>query len=189
MTSRENNMKLPLFIAAVGIAASSTLAATASIAETKPEIDVSVREALKQFDGLNSHNAHLLSSAAGTLVFPHVTKAGLGVAGEYGEGALRVDGKTVGYYSVSSASIGLTAGAAKRSEVIVFTTQDALGKFTSSSGWSVGADAGVAVVSKGAGGDYDTQTLQKPVVGFVFGEKGLIADLSLEGSKVNKIDR
>jgi lipid-binding SYLF domain-containing protein len=90
---------------------------------------------------------------------------------------------------VSSASIGLTVGAAKRSEVIVFTTQDALEKFTSSSGWSVGADTGVAVISKGAGGDYDTETLQKPVVGFVFGEKGLMADLSLEGSKVNKIDR
>jgi lipid-binding SYLF domain-containing protein len=182
-------MKFPIFIAAAGLTASSILATSASLAETKPEIDVSVRETLKQFDGLNSHNAHLLSSAAGTLVFPRVTKGGLGVAGEYGEGALRIDGKTVGYYSVSSASVGLTVGAAKRSEVIIFTTQDALDKFTSSQGWSVGADTGVAVVSKGAGGDYDTQTLQKPVVGFVFGEKGLMADLSLEGSKINKIDR
>ena len=182
-------MKLPIFIAAAGIAASSILATSASFADTKPEIDVSGCETLKQFDGLNSHNAHLLHSAAGTLVFPRVTKGGLGVAGQYGEGALRVGGKTIGYYSVSSASIGLTVGAAKRSEVIVFTTQDALEKFTSSSGWSVGADTGVAVVSKGAGGNYDTETLQKPVVGFVFGEKGLMADLSLEGSKVNKIDR
>lgn len=113
----------------------------------------------------------------------------MGVAGEYGEGALRIDGKTVGYYSVSSASIGLTIGAAKRSEIIVFTTQDSLDKFMSSKGWSVGADTGVAVISKGAGGGYDTQTLKKPVVGFVFGEKGLIADLSLEGSKINKLDR
>jgi lipid-binding SYLF domain-containing protein len=113
----------------------------------------------------------------------------VGIAGEYGEGALQVDGKIVGYYSVSSASIGLTIGAAKRSEVIVFTTQAALDKFTSSKGWSVGADAGVALISKGAGGDYDTQTLQKPVIGFVFGEKGLIADLSLEGSKINQIAR
>jgi lipid-binding SYLF domain-containing protein len=182
-------MKFPVIIAAAGIAASTILATAQALAETKPEIDVSVRETLKQFDGLNSHNAHLLDNAAGTLVFPRVTKGGLGVAGQYGEGALRVDGKTVGYYSVSSASIGLTVGAAKRSEVIVFTTQDALEKFTSSAGWSVGADTGVAMVSKGTGGDYDTQTLQKPVVGFVFGEKGLIADLSLEGSKINKIER
>jgi lipid-binding SYLF domain-containing protein len=182
-------MKLPIFIAATGIAAASIFVAAESMAETKPEIDLSVRQTIRQFDGLNSHNRHLLSSAAGTLVFPSVTKGGLGVAGEYGEGVLRIDGKTVGYYSVSSASIGLTVGASKRSEVIVFTTQDALDKFTSSAGWSVGADTGVAVLSNGAGGDYDTETLQKPVVGFVFAEKGLIADLSLEGSKINKIDR
>lgn len=182
-------MKFPIIIAAAGIAASSIFVTAQAFAETKPEIDVSVRETLKQFDDLNSHNAHLLSTAAGTLVFPRVTKGGLGVAGEYGEGALRVDGKTVGYYSVSSASIGLTVGAAKRSEVIVFTTPDALAKFTSSKGWSMGADTGVAMISKGAGADYDTETLQKPVMGFVFAEKGLIADLSLEGSKINKIDR
>jgi lipid-binding SYLF domain-containing protein len=182
-------MKIPVIIAAAGMAASSMLIAAQTLAETKPEIDVSVRETLKQFDGLNSRNAQLLSRAAGTLIFPSVTKGGVGVAGEYGEGALRVDGRTVGYYSVSSASIGLTVGVAKRSEVIVFTTKDALDKFTSSKGWSVGADTAVAVISKGAGGDYDTETLRKPVVGFVFAEKGLIADLSLEGSKITKIDR
>jgi lipid-binding SYLF domain-containing protein len=182
-------MKLPIFIAAAGIGASSILATSASFAETKPEIDVSVHETLKQFDGLNSHNAHLLSSAAGTLVFPRVTKGGAGIAGEYGEGALRIDGKTVGYYSISSASVGLTLGAAKRSEVLVFTTQDSLNQFTSSKGWSIGADTGVAVIHGGGGANYDTDTLKKPVVGFVFGQKGLIGDLSLEGSKIDKLDR
>jgi lipid-binding SYLF domain-containing protein len=159
------------------------------MAASKAEIDVSVNETLQKFDALNARNQDVLNRATGVLVFPHVTKGGVGIAGEYGEGALQVDGKIVGYYSVSSASIGLTIGAAKRSEVIVFTTQAALDKFTSSKGWSVGADAGVALISKGAGGDYDTQTLQKPVIGFVFGEKGLIADLSLEGSKINQIAR
>jgi lipid-binding SYLF domain-containing protein len=182
-------MKLPLMIAASSMAAYSIFAGTSVRAETKSEIDVSVHETLKQFDALNTHHEPLLHTAAGTLVFPRVTKGGVGVAGEYGEGALRIDGKTVGYYSVSSASIGLTVGAAKRSEIIVFTTQAALDKFISSKGWSVGADAGVAVITKGAGGDYDTQTLAKPVIGFVFGEKGLIADLSFEGSKINKLDR
>jgi lipid-binding SYLF domain-containing protein len=138
---------------------------------------------------LNPGNRQLLHSAAGTLVFPRVTKGGAGIAGEYGEGALRIDGKTVGYYSVSSASIGLTLGAAKRSEIIVFTTQEALNQFTSSKGWSVGADTGVALISKGGGANYDTETLKKPVVAFVFAEKGLIGDLSLEGSKIDKIDR
>jgi lipid-binding SYLF domain-containing protein len=131
----------------------------------------------------------LLHTAAGALVFPRVTKAGAGIAGEYGEGALQVGGKTVGYYSVSSASIGLTLGAAQHSEVLVFTTPEALNQFTSSKGWSVGADTGVAVISKGGGGDYDTETLKKPVVSFVFAEKGLIGDASLEGSKIDRLDK
>ena len=67
-------------------------------------------------------------------------------------------------------------------------TQDALEKFTQSNGWSVGADAAVAVMSKGAGGEYDSTALGKPVLGFVFGEKGLIGDVSLEGAKVSKDD-
>jgi lipid-binding SYLF domain-containing protein len=174
--------------AAAGILV-STWSVSPVFADTKPELDVGVHETLKAFDALNPHNRHLLKHAAGTLVFPRVTKGGAGIAGEYGEGALRVDGKTVGYYSLSSASIGLTLGVAKRSELIVFTTPEALNSFTASKGWSIGADTGVAMVSTGGGGNYDTETLKKPVVGFAFGEKGLIGDLSLEGSKIDKIER
>jgi lipid-binding SYLF domain-containing protein len=175
-------------LSAALIGVSLSVVATTSLADTKPELDVSVHETIKAFDALNPGNRQLLHSAAGALVFPRVTKGGAGIAGEYGEGALRIDGKTVGYYSVSSASIGLTLGAAKRSEVIVFTTQEALNQFTSSKGWSVGADTGVALISKGGGANYDTDTLKKPVVAFVFAEKGLIGDLSLEGSKIDKIN-
>jgi lipid-binding SYLF domain-containing protein len=182
-------MKKPLSAAALIGVTLSIFAATASRADTKSELDVSVHETIKAFDALNPHNRQLMHSAAGTLVFPRVTKGGAGIAGEYGEGALRIDGRTVGYYSVSSASIGLTLGAAKRSEVIVFTTQESLNQFTTSKGWSIGADTGVALISKGGGANYDTDTLKKPVVGFVFAEKGLIGDLSLEGSKIDKLDR
>jgi lipid-binding SYLF domain-containing protein len=182
-------MNKPLSVAALIGVAFSMAAASAVFADTKAELDVGVHETLKAFDALNPQNRQLRHSAAGTLVFPHVTKGGAGIAGEYGEGALRIDGKTVGYYSVSSASIGLTLGAAKRSEVIVFTTQESLNQFTASKGWSVGADTGVAMIHSGGGANYDTDTLKKPVVGFVFGEKGLIGDLSLDGSKINKIDR
>jgi lipid-binding SYLF domain-containing protein len=181
-------MNKALSVAALGVTL-SILAVGTSLADTKPELDVSVHETIKAFDALNPNNRHLLHTAAGALVFPRVTKAGAGVAGEYGEGALRIDGKTVGYYSISSASIGLTLGAAKRSEVIVFTTQESLNQFTSSKGWSIGADTGVAMISKGGGANYDTDTLKKPVVGFVFAEKGLIGDLSLAGSKIDRIDR
>jgi lipid-binding SYLF domain-containing protein len=182
-------MKITFLSSVASVALCAAFASTVSVADTAPEIDVGVHETLKQFDALNPHHKHILQSAAGALIFPRITKAGAGIGGEYGEGVLRVSGKTVGYYSVSSASIGLTLGAAKRREIIVFTTQEALDKFVASKGWSVGADAGVAVMSKGAGADYDTETLQKPIVGFVFGEKGLIGDLSLDGSKINKLDK
>jgi lipid-binding SYLF domain-containing protein len=181
-------MNKPSIIAAVGVAL-ATLAAGTTLADTKPELDLGVHETIRAFDALNPHNRELLHSAAGELVFPRVTKAGAGVGGEYGEGALRVGGKIVGYYSVSSASIGLTLGAAQHSEVLVFTTQQSLNQFTASKGWSVGADTGVAMITKGGGGNYDTDTLKKPVVGFVFAEKGLIGDLSLEGSKIDRIER
>jgi lipid-binding SYLF domain-containing protein len=81
----------------------------------------------------------------------------------------------------------LTLGLSKHSEIIMFMTQDALDKFTASDGWSIGADAGITVISGGANGSIDTQTAQKPILGFIFADKGLIGDLSLEGSKITKI--
>ncbi|MES1196531.1 MAG: lipid-binding SYLF domain-containing protein [Steroidobacter sp.] len=182
-------MKPSNFLAIAGLTSLSLFISVAALANSKAEIDSSVHESLRQFYLLNSGNKTLEHNAVGVLVFPKVTKGGVGVAGEYGEGVLQVKGKTVGYYSLTSASVGLTLGVSKRSEVLLFNTQAALDNFTGSKGWSIGADTGVALVTKGAGADYDTQTLQKPIVGFVYGEKGLIADLSLEGSKINKIDR
>jgi lipid-binding SYLF domain-containing protein len=93
----------------------------------------------------------------------------------------------VGYYTINSASVGLTLGVAKRSEMLLFMTHESLDKFTKSNGWSIGADAGITVVSQGASGEYDSSTQQKPILAFVFGEKGLIGDLSLEGSKISKM--
>jgi lipid-binding SYLF domain-containing protein len=116
-----------------------------------------------------------------------VTKGGVGVAGEYGQGVLRVGHATVDYYSIGSASVGLTLGLAKHSEIIMFMTQDSLDRFTASQGWSIGADTAVALVKQGAGGQYDSDTVGKPILACVFGEKGLLGDVSLEGSKISKI--
>jgi lipid-binding SYLF domain-containing protein len=175
--------------AAAGLAIVALFASAAVLAASKAEIDASVGTALTKFRALNPANRELLHKAAGELVFPRVTKGGIGIAGEYGEGVLRVKGQTVSYYSISSASVGLTLGLAKHREIILFMTQDALDNFTNSKGWSIGADTGVALIKDGAGGTYDTETLQKPILCFIFGEKGLIGDLSLEGTKINSIDR
>jgi lipid-binding SYLF domain-containing protein len=177
-----------LVATAVVVALSLGIAAT-SRADSKEKIDTNVAATLTGFHALNPGNSSLERKAAGTLVFPNVTKAGVGVAGEYGEGVLQVDGRTVGYYSIGSGSVGLTLGMARHSEVIMFMTPESLHKFTESKGWSVGADAGITVVKEGASGTYDSKTQQKPILGFVFAEKGLIGDLSLEGSKITKLVR
>jgi len=181
-------MDIKIVLATTGLAIVALASSAASFAATETQIDARVSETLVYFNTINPENRVLGDKAAGVLVFPRVTKGGIGVAGEFGEGVLQVNGKTVGYYSVGAASVGLTLGLAKHSEIIMFMTQDSLNKFTSSDGWSIGADAGITVVSAGASGTYDTQTQQKPILGFVFAEKGLIGDLSFEGSKISKIN-
>jgi lipid-binding SYLF domain-containing protein len=180
-------MKLKTLMAITGLTLLALIASAPSFARTKAEIDASADKAIASFYTLNPQNKELANKAAGILIFGRVTKGGAGVAGEFGEGTLRVHGKTVDYYSVGSASVGLTLGVAEHSEVILFMTRDALDKFTKSGDWSVGADTSIALVSKGAGGQYDTATLGKPILGFIFHEKGLLGDLSFEGSKITKI--
>lgn len=182
-------MKTFNLISTAAFAALSLGVSAVSLADGKARINTDVAAAMVEFHGLNSANKSLVKKAAGTLIFPQVTKAGVGVAGEYGEGVLQVDGKTVGYYSIGAVSVGLTLGMARHSEIIMFMTQDSLDKFIRSDGWSVGADAGITVMTASANGEYDSKTQQKPILGFVFSDKGLIGDLSLEGAKITKLVR
>lgn len=164
-----------------------SLTGTVVLAANTAAIDSQVSETLKLFYSLSDQNKYLADNAAGVLVFPTITKAGVGLGGEHGDGALLEKGKTVGYYSLSGASIGATLGVSKHSQVILFNSSDALNKFVNGSRWEVGADTSVAVAKTGAGGTYDKQTLSKPVLAFVFGENGLMADASLEGTTIKKI--
>jgi lipid-binding SYLF domain-containing protein len=181
-----NNFKI---LAITGLSILGIAASTTNLAATRMEIDERVAATVKEFNALHADNAALARKAAGVLVFPRITKAGVGVAAEFGEGVLQVDGKTIGYYSIGAGSVGLTLGLAKHSEVIMFMNQQSLDKFTSSKGWSIGADAGVTVVSKSASGQYDSAMDKKPILAFGFAEKGLIADLSLDGTKITEIKK
>ncbi len=163
------------------------LGTAVTFAATKSDIDEDVAKSLVDFNALHPSNGGLAKQAAGMLVFPHITKGGVGVAGEFGEGVLKVKGKTVDYYSIGGGSVGLTLGLAKRAEIIMFMTQDSLDAFLHKDGWSVGADAGVTVVSKAAGADYDSLIHKTPIVAFAYGEKGLLGDVSVQGSKITKI--
>jgi lipid-binding SYLF domain-containing protein len=131
----------------------------------------------------------LAAKAAGVLVFPTVIKAGIGVGGEYGEGAMRVGGKTVAYYNTISASVGFQLGAQAKSVIIMFMTVDALASFQRVDGWKVGVDGSVALITVGAGGSFDTEKITSPVVGFILDNKGLMYNLTLEGSKISRISR
>jgi lipid-binding SYLF domain-containing protein len=172
----------------LGLLSLAATIGTVALALDTAALDKEVSATLDHFYTMSDENKGLVSGAAGVLVFPSITKAGAGIGGEHGDGALLQKGKTVGYYSTSGASVGLTLGVSRHSEVVLFNTQDALNKFLNSKGWSIGADASVAVVKTGAGGRYDTQSLSKPVLAFVFGEKGLMGDVSLAGGKINKLD-
>lgn len=172
-----------------GIALLAVGISSVSLADSRAEIDAGVKDSLKTFYANGASHKDLANKAAGMLIFPHITKGGAGIAGEYGEGELRVNGNTVGYYSISGGSVGLTLGAGQHSEVLMFMTPKSLHNFTESNGWTAGVDSGVAIVSEGAGGNVDTKTLQKPILGFVYGEKGIMGDLSLEGSKITRIER
>jgi lipid-binding SYLF domain-containing protein len=129
----------------------------------------------------------LVAKARGVLVFPSVLQAGFIVGAQYGKGALRVGGSSVGYYSTTSGSFGLQAGAQSKALIFLFMTQDALDKFRNSDGWSAGADASVALVKMGANGAIDTTTATKPVEVIVLTNAGLMADVSLQGTKISRI--
>jgi lipid-binding SYLF domain-containing protein len=167
----------------------SPLASQPAAAASAIEIDAAVVAALTRFDQEVPAGRPLLAQAKGVLVFPNVIKAGFGIGGEYGEGALRVHGRSVGYYNTMSASIGLQIGAQARVEMILFMTDEALAQFQSSDGWEVGVDGSVALVTTGVAGEIDSTTISDPVIGFVFGERGLMANLSLEGAKISKLDK
>ena len=160
-----------------------------AFAESAEVIDVRIDEAIATFKQDINGAEVFLNQSAGYLVFPRVIKVGLGFGAETGEGALRVRGRSVEYYRTTSGSFGLQLGAQAKSIIIAFMTLDSLDKFRKSSGWKVGVDGSVALIDLGAGKTIDSGNIKDPVVGFVFGSKGLMYNLTLEGTKISKLDR
>ncbi|CAB3755707.1 BPSL1445 family SYLF domain-containing lipoprotein [Paraburkholderia solisilvae] len=129
----------------------------------------------------------LVGKAQGVLVFPSVIAAGFWIGGQYGQGALRVGTQTNGYYSIAAASFGLQIGAQSKAVILLFMTQAALDDFVHSQGWAAGVDATVALVKIGANGNVDTSTAMSPVEAIVMTNAGLMAGVSLEGSKISRL--
>lgn len=158
-------------------------------AATKEEIDINVEEALAKFYEESPAGKRLADRAVGMLVFPKVIKAGIGIGGEYGEGALIVNGQTIDYYNTAAASIGFQLGAQVKSQIIMFMTDEALAGFRNSDGWEAGVDGSVALVEFGAGGEISSNSAQAPIIGFIFSNKGLMYNLTFEGSKMTRLNR
>ena len=177
-------------IAAITLIALPGLAgAPSASAASKDEIDAKVTQAIEDFYKQTSAGRTLAQKATGMLVFPEVIKAGIGIGGEYGEGALVIKGKPVAYYSTAAASIGFQLGAQVKSQVILFMNPKVLADFRKSQGWKAGVDGSVALATLGAGGEISTDTIKELIIGFIFSNKGLMYNLTFEGSKITKLER
>ncbi|MEM5370542.1 YSC84-related protein [Paraburkholderia azotifigens] len=176
-----------LTVAGLGPTAMQAAVAAESDAAKRHEIDAKVQGTLSRLYETVKGSKELVSKANGVLVFPSVIKVGFIAGGEYGEGALHVGGKTVGYYSTVSGSFGLQAGAQSKAIVFLFMTQDALSSFRNSKGWSVGGEGSVALLKVGANGEIDTTTATAPVEAIVLTNAGLMGDVSLSGTKVSRL--
>jgi lipid-binding SYLF domain-containing protein len=175
-------MITPLFLA-FSLAFSSLSAQASEAQELEQEADM----ALKLLLGSEPAAKKLASTAKGILVFPDVIKAGFLIGGQYGNGVLTKAGKTAGYYNTTAASYGLQAGAQKFDYVMMFMTDSALDYLESSSGWEVGIGPSLVVVDEGIAKSLTTTTEKDDIYVFFFGQKGLMAGLGIQGSKISKI--
>ena len=156
-------------------------------AKSMNEIDAAIESSLTRFtEEIQGGNA-FLQGARGVLVIPRMWKAGVLIGFEFGEGALIVDGVKVQYYKALTTSLGIQVGVGSKDLIILFFDDTAMDNFLYSSGWEVGVDGAVALFTRGAAGASDTITFKDPIIGFVFGQKGLIAGVSIEGTKFTKI--
>jgi lipid-binding SYLF domain-containing protein len=162
--------------------------ASASNATKKQEINSGVDATLNRLYTSVPGSRELAGKSKGILVFPSVLAAGFVVGAQYGQGALRIGDSTAGYYSTTTGSFGLQAGAQSKAIVFMFMTQTELDRFRNSKGWTAGADASVAVAKIGANGSVDLNSARQSVVAFVMTNAGLMANLSVEGTKVSELD-
>jgi len=175
---------LLLFVTAVF----SAFAPTSAGAATAGEIDKEVDLALEKLYASTPAAKELATVCKGVLVFPDVVKAGLIVGGQYGNGALRVEGKTVGYYNTVAASYGLQVGAQSFGYAMFLMNDSALDYLKKSDGWEVGVGPTVVVMDEGLAKTLTTSTAKDDIYAFIFGQKGLMAGIGIQGSKITQIN-
>jgi lipid-binding SYLF domain-containing protein len=158
-------------------------------AATAADLDEQATAALNQLYRHNPTAKLLASRAEAVLVFPHITKAGLLVGGQYGEGVLRKKDKTVGYYSSLAGSYGLQAGVQTFSYVLILMNKSAVEYLDRTGGWEIGAGPSVVLVDEGMAKTITSTTALQDVYAFIFGQQGLMAGVGLQGTKITRIAR
>jgi lipid-binding SYLF domain-containing protein len=179
--------RLATLLCMILIAALSFLYPGQTLAASAAEIDRNVDASLKTLFAESPSAKALAEKATGILVFPAITKAGFIVGGQYGEGALRENGKTVGFYNSIAASYGLQAGIQKFGYALFFMSDSALKWIDKSDGWEIGTGPSIVVVDVGAAASLTTTTAKSDIYAFFFSQKGLMAGIGLQGTKITKI--
>ena len=175
-----------LTVAAAGC--TTTSGTSGDPAAQRQAIDAAADSALSRLYAQQPGTRELLASARGVLVFPSFVQAGFIVGGGSGQGVLRKGGKTAAYFRMTEASAGLLAGAQSQAVFILFMTDEALKRFESSAGWTIGADANVSLISVGANATLNTTTTRQEVIGFVMTNGGLMGNLSLNGNRITRLN-
>jgi lipid-binding SYLF domain-containing protein len=159
----------------------------ATTAATRSEINRDVDIALRTLYKTTPEAKKISKIAKGILVFPSIIQGGFIVGGQYGEGALRINRKTTGYYNTAAASYGLQAGAQSFGYALFFLDQKNLDYLKKSEGWELGSSPSVVLVDKGMARTISTTTANEGIYAFFFNQKGLMADISIQGSKITEI--
>jgi lipid-binding SYLF domain-containing protein len=174
----------------MALAVALPMAASApAFAASKSELNASSKKSLDKLVASVPAAKALNAKAVAVLVFPSITKAGLMIGGQYGEGVLWKKGKPVGYYNTAGASYGLQAGAQKYGYAMFFMTQKALDSLNSTEGFEVGVGPSVVVIDSGMAKNVNTNTLTEEIYAFVFQQQGLMAGIGLQGNKITKLDK
>ncbi|WP_455554402.1 BPSL1445 family SYLF domain-containing lipoprotein [Comamonas sp.] len=174
-------------LAMVGCSSTGTTQGKASAPSTRAELESQATATLNRLYSAMPGTREQIARAKGVLICPAVIGGSFVVGAEHGKCVLRSNGTSRGYYSTTAASIGWQAGGQSKAVIYVFSTNDAYNKFVNSDGWSVGADATVAVGKAGANGSVDTDTINAPISSYVLTNAGLEAGVSVQGSKITKI--
>lgn len=177
---------LGLVVLATGCTTTST--GGSDPATRRQSIDAGVDNALANLFRQDPGAQELVSRARATLVFPSVLEAGFVFGAWRGDGALRKNGRTVSYHRTTGGSFGLQAGAQSTAVFILFMTDEALSRFENSHGWTAGVDASVTLLTVGANAQLTSATVQQPVIGYVLSNQGIMAGVTVDGSRITRLD-